>query len=659
MKPTQNSAERVAAGVGTLIAAYALVVLIGGWLLNVERLRAPIAQWSAMAPISALLLILLGVSIVWFERRRTAANVVLLIVGLLAFAALAEVLWDFSLGVRGVTGAVARLHRLGQLELPDPDTCLGVLMLVLALTCLRSRYRDLHDFADVLAAVVGIVCLQVLIASAYNIVFTGEIRGFRQIAGHTTLSMLFLAFAVTARRPTPGIFTAMTGAAQSASLLRRLLPTTMLFCLIIGWLQVLAVRENIGVNAPDRLAWMVTAIIVLVSLTLFVTSAELRRAEATVTRRQEELLAAKGEAEAASEAKSRFMAVMSHELRTPLTAMIGYTDLLGGGVAGDLSTDARSYLQRIRGSGWHLAGLIDAVLLYAGEQMPADDGRIVRINVVSLLRDVVQMFEAQARDKSLTLALEADADEVFVNAQERKLRQILINLIANAIKFTEEGRVIAHVRATQERVAIQIADTGIGIGKAHLKRIWEPFHMADASHTRTQGGMGLGLALTRLLTEQIGGHISLQSKFGSGTTVTLELARVSAPEITRIQLNGTRILVVDDEDAVLRIMARTLARYGGQVSQAESGQQALERVSDNGSFDVVVTDISMPGMTGIEFAQALSEQGYPAPILFVTGAELNTDETAAVNSLGGNLLKKPFDMAELGKRVQLLVPAGR
>jgi CheY-like chemotaxis protein/anti-sigma regulatory factor (Ser/Thr protein kinase) len=326
-------------------------------------------------------------------------------------------------------------------------------------------------------------------------------------------------------------------------------------------------------------------------------------------------------------------------------------------VAGDLSPNARSYLQRIRGSGWHLAGLIDAVLVYAGEQMPADEGRVVRINVVPLMRDVVGMFEAQASDKSLALELVVSGDELFVKAQEGKLRQILINVIGNAIKFTDAGQVTALVSASEQQVVMQIVDSGVGIGRAHLKRLWEPFHLADASHTRTQGGIGLGLALTHQLTEQIGGTVSVDSKLGSGTTVTIELPRVAAPEGTRVELNGTRVLVVDDEDAVLRIMARTLARYGGEVTQAESGQQALENISENGAFDVVVTDISMPGMTGIQFAQLLSERRYPAPVLFVTGAELNADEHAAINALGGNLLKKPFDMAELAKRVQLLVPS--
>ncbi len=654
MKPTSlSSTERIVVACAGAVVGFASLVLAGGWFLNIEKLRAPSQLWSAMAPFTAVMLILLGLGIIWFERRRTTSVILLAIAAAIAAATLAEHLLGVSVGIQTATTALGKLHRLGQPELPDPDTCLGVLMLVLALACARTRARDLHDFADVLATVVGIVCMQVLVAYAYNIANTSGFRGFRQIAPHSTLSLILLAFALTARRPTPGLFAAMTGGAQSASLLRRLLPVTMVLCLIIGWLHVLAVRERVASSMPELVAWTVTATVVVLALLLFVTSAELRKAETTVQHRQEELISARIAAEAASEAKSRFMAVMSHELRTPLTAVIGYTDLLGDGVAGKLTDDTRGYLQRIRASGWHLAGLIDAVLLYAGEKMPADDTRIVRLDVGELVRDVVGMFETQARDKGLALELDAASSAIFVNTHERMLRQILINLLSNAIKFTERGRIRVQVRAHEQHAVIDVTDSGIGIEAEHLARLWEPFHMADASHTRTRSGMGLGLALTHQLAEQLGARVAVQSTPGDGTTFTLELPRAEAAETARVQLTGVRILVVDDETAVLRIMARTLARYGGEITQAESAPQALAAVAGN-AFDVVVTDISMPGMTGIELASTLKAQQYPAPILFVTGAELNADEHAAIRALGGHLLKKPFDMVELGRRVQQL-----
>jgi CheY-like chemotaxis protein len=389
-------------------------------------------------------------------------------------------------------------------------------------------------------------------------------------------------------------------------------------------------------------------------LMLFVTSAEMRKVEATVRRRQQELLAATEAAEAASEAKSRFMGVMSHELRTPLTAMIGYADLLDAGIAGELSAEGKTYMHRIRASGWHLVGLIDAVLFYTGGKLPAEHATVARVDMRAILREMATMFGAQANDKKLTLTLDAPEEPVYVDVDERKLRQILTNLVSNAVKFTERGSIVLGLRASVDTARIEVRDTGIGIDAENLKRIWEPFQLIDASHTRTQGGMGLGLALTRRLTEQLGARINAVSTPGRGATFTLELPRTDSQDRGQLRLDGTRILVVDDEPTVRRIMVRSLARHGAQVSEAESAYEAM-KVIDQKALDVLVTDISMPGMTGIQLGERIQAQKLGIPILFVTGAEMDARDQASIAALDARLLKKPFDMFELARTVQSLM----
>jgi signal transduction histidine kinase/CheY-like chemotaxis protein len=648
-----DPAERTARTLATVVGGLTLLILVGGWLLDVGFIRTLVPRWSPMAPLTALLLLLLSCAILLFERRRALANILLVICFVVAGAVIADYMLDLDLGVRQLTALFRGGRHNPMPELPAPDAAAAIMTLAIALVCMRTRSKNLHDFGDVTAAVIGIICLQVLVGYVYSVDQATLFPAYRQIAPHSTISMLLLTFAAFARRPTPGMFAALTGPQQSAWLLRRLIPVTVLLCALIGWLHLRALHAGVGATIPEIVAWSVTGAIVVLSLLLFVTSAEMRKGEAIVQRRQEELEAATMAAEAASEAKSRFMGVMSHELRTPLTQMIGYADLLDAGLAGDLSPVGKTYMNRLRASGWHLAGLIDAVLFYTGGKLPAEHDATGRLDVRALVAEVVGMFTAQAADKKLELEFDQPSDAVFVDVDERKLRQILINLLSNAVKFTQRGNIVVSLRGTGDTARIEVSDTGIGIDAEDLDRIWEPFQLLDASHTRTQGGMGLGLALTRRMTEQLGARISAESTIGRGAKFIMELPKSDPHARTNPLLSGARIVVVDDEPTVRRIMARTLTQHGAQVREAQSAAEALDTIEKD-LPDVLVTDISMPGMTGIQLVETLRARRVDLPVLFVSGAELDAREQASLVALNARLLRKPFDMVELARSVQAL-----
>jgi signal transduction histidine kinase len=250
---------------------------------------------------------------------------------------------------------------------------------------------------------------------------------------------------------------------------------------------------------------------------------EQERMMAQLGQRTEQAEAAERHAQEASQAKSQFLAVMSHELRTPLNAIMGYTDLLQSGAAGvELGETGRSFLDRIRVSVLHLRGLIDEVLSLSRIEAGKEEVSPERVNLGTVLREVAAMVQADALRKGLRVRVEVESD-VIATTDVGKLRQILINLASNAVKFTDEGSVRLALRARRGVADIEVIDTGVGIADEHLEHIFEPFTQVDQSRTRRAGGTGLGLPVSRKLARLLGGDIRVASDPGSGSCFTFTL----------------------------------------------------------------------------------------------------------------------------------------
>jgi signal transduction histidine kinase/CheY-like chemotaxis protein len=632
-----------------VVALLAIVVLVGGWLLDIEVLRGFSPHWTPMAPLTALLLLLGSGGSYFFESRPRLANGLLIATLLIGTLVLVAYFTGLPLGLMRASIMLHRGVATPVPELPAPDASAAFILLAVSLFCFRSSNKHAHDFADVVAATIGIVCAQVVLAYVYNVAYvTGTRIGFRQIAPHSTLAVVLLAITITAHRPTHGIYAAMRNREQSGLLLRRLLPVTLFFCMLVGLLAMQAMRAHVG-SFPDLAAWSVMIAMIGIALLMFVTSASMRESEERVRQREMELMTAHATAEAASNTKSRFMSVMSHELRTPLTGILGYADMLDAGVGGPLPPEARKFVDRIRSSGWHLVGLIDAVLTYASGRPAGEQIRNDEVDLPTLFRETLSTFEAHARDKQVELKIEVPSDPAIAWTDRARLRMVLSNVVSNAVKFTERGGVVLRALPSDQNIVVEVTDTGIGIDPKFLAHIWEPFEQEDDPHTREVGGMGLGMALTRVLCDQMSVPITVESQLGAGTTVRLVLPRAAAtPEPVR--LDALRLLVVDDETSMRRIMTRTLERFGAVVTEAENAQRALDLIQGN-SYEVIVTDISMPGMNGIEMGKTLEKRSVKIPLVFVTGAELDREDRDAIKALGARCLQKPFDMAELARAV--------
>jgi len=373
-------------------------------------------------------------------------------------------------------------------------------------------------------------------------------------------------------------------------------------------------------------------------------------------RLEAELRAARNAAVAAAAVKSDFMANMSHEIRTPLTAILGFTSL----VADDetLSPAGRERLGRIQGAGETLLSIVNDVLdfskLEAGQfdivPEPMDPGAV--------LSEALWMFSPQAQAKGLVLRFEpVEPLPPCVALDKHRLRQILHNLIGNAIKFTEAGHVALQVRYDDKRQRLHVAvdDTGPGMNKAQRAKLFQRFSQVDASSTRRHGGTGLGLAICKGLTEAMDGKISVLSRLGLGSTFRFEVAapltafaEVAEANPETIGLYGARLLVVDDNLVNRELVRAILSPLGVEVTAIADGEAALAQSREE-PFDILLLDARMPGLSGPEVAARIrAEQGPNSnvPILAFT-ADVDILDLVAAGSDFDGVIRKPIAPANL------------
>jgi signal transduction histidine kinase/DNA-binding response OmpR family regulator len=343
--------------------------------------------------------------------------------------------------------------------------------------------------------------------------------------------------------------------------------------------------------------------------------------EARVAQRTSELAASREEALGAARAKAAFLATMSHEIRTPLNGVVGMSTLLA---ETPLDSEQRDYLQTIRLSSDQLLAVINDVLDFSKIESGRLDLEVEPVSVRGAVEEACDIAAPRAREKGLELIIDV-ADEgdhavpLAIKGDVTRLRQVLINLINNAVKFTPHGEVAVHVRTKNANdghgncvLEFRVTDTGIGIPPERQASLFEAFTQVDASTTRKYGGTGLGLAICKRLVQLMGGELGVESEPGKGSTFWFTVAAPVtelAPSMSIAdagRLAGKRVLVIDDHATNVRVLTRQLQMWGMQVSSAESGAQALAMLDAGGEApDIFITDMHMPEMDGVGVARAI------------------------------------------------------
>lgn len=390
-----------------------------------------------------------------------------------------------------------------------------------------------------------------------------------------------------------------------------------------------------------------------------------------------ELTAARQQAEAAAQTKSEFLANMSHEIRTPMTAILGYVDLLR---EPDLSeVDRNQAIETVHRNGQHLLAIINDILDISKIEAGRMTFERLSCSPQQMIEDTLALMSARAAEKQLELK----ADFIgpipeSIQTDPTRVRQILVNLVGNALKFTATGsvRLVTQLTSvpdgTPRRLRIDVIDSGIGMSENQVRNLFQPFTQADSTMTRQYGGTGLGLAISQRLARMLGGDITVSSETGRGScfTVTLDpgevvMASVSAAPTTKAApvetqpsaespLQGAFILIVDDAPDNRKLLSFHIKKNGGTFELAENGDIAVQKIRAARSarpYDVILMDMQMPVLDGYGAATLLRSEGEQTPIIALTAHAMTGDREKCLNAGCDDFLSKPIDRVALIERL--------
>ena len=533
--------ERVPFMAGAVVAIMGALVL-AGWALNLPIVTQMSQGGVPMIPLTALSFALAGGSLTMAVRPNRTPTTEAIQQTLAAAVATIAVLTFYEY-IRGGGSAFDlllfgdRLHdaspTAGRIA-PNSAACL--LLFALALLSIPHDQRK-HDFRAQMFAAPGLfIALVAILGYVFDVRGMYSLSQSSGMALPTAIAHLILGVGIIFAVRDRGVASLLMDEGAAGVLTRRLLPAALLAPVVLGIVRLAGESAGIYETEFGTSLFALASIVIYVVLVLW--SARVLRnsdkervdllaleqqARAHAERARSEAEVARAEAERANNSKTDFLAVMSHELRTPLTAIMGYEELLSDGITGPVTELQRQQLGRINASARHLLGLIDEILTFARVDIGRERVRWESMSVNHTLTDAAALVQPMAADKSLKFVVELLDEDQSIQTDSTKLRQMLVNLLSNGIKFTDKGEVRLGCAVNNSTLEVSIADTGVGIAAENIEDVFEPFWQAEQTATRKTGGTGLGLSVTRKLARLLGGDVTVASRMGAGSTFLLTL----------------------------------------------------------------------------------------------------------------------------------------
>jgi signal transduction histidine kinase len=534
--------ERVPVVAGSIVTLLGVLVF-AGWVFNLPL----ITEWKPggipMIPLTALCFVLAGCSLVVAVRPKQTATTEGVQQTLAALVATIAILTFYEY-IRGSESRFDLLlfgNRITQAGWSPPGriaiNSAGSLLLYSLALLFVSHDRRKHDLrAQMFATPALLIALVAILGYVFGVRGMYAVSQSSGMALPTAIAHLILGIGIIFAVRDRGVPALLMDEGPAGVLTRRLLPAALLAPIALGIIRLAGESAGMYETEFGVSLFAVASILTFVGLVLW--SARVLRntdkervdllamekdARAHAEHARSEAEAARAEAERANNSKTDFLAVMSHELRTPLTAIMGYEELLSDGITGPVTELQRQQLGRINASAHHLLGLIDEILTFARVDIGRERVRWESMSVNHTLSDAAALVQPMATAKNLRLVVRLMSEDQSIQTDGTKLRQMLVNLLSNGIKFTEKGEVNLGCAVSNGMLEVRIADTGVGIEAENIEYVFEPFWQAEQTATRKTGGTGLGLSVTRKLARLLGGDVTVASKMGDGTTFLLTL----------------------------------------------------------------------------------------------------------------------------------------